>query len=64
MLQFLRLFTVFVRLRMRLSLGARIASLPVMADDHYFSLLLWTIYVLMFACSVVALTQHPEWFGA
>jgi hypothetical protein len=64
MLQFFRLFTVFVRRRMRLSLGTCIASLPVMADDHYFSLLLWTIYVLMFACSVVALTQHPEWFGA
>jgi hypothetical protein len=35
-----------------------------MADDHYFSLLLWTTAVLMFACSVMALTQHPEWFGA
>jgi len=28
------------------------------------SLLLWAICVLTFACSVVALTQHPEWFGA
>ncbi len=36
----------------------------VMTDEHYFSLLLWTISVLMFACSVAALTQHPEWFGA
>jgi hypothetical protein len=35
-----------------------------MTDDHYFSLLLWTIFGLMFACGVVALTQHPEWFGA
>jgi hypothetical protein len=40
MLQFFRLFTVFVRLRTRLSLGTCIASLPVMVDDHYFSLLL------------------------
>jgi hypothetical protein len=36
----------------------------VMTDQRYFSLLLWTISVLMFACGVVALTQHPEWFGA
>jgi hypothetical protein len=35
-----------------------------MTDQRYFSLLLWTISVLMFACGVVALTQHPEWFGA
>jgi hypothetical protein len=35
-----------------------------MTDEHYLSLLLWTISLLMFACSVVALTQHPEWFGA
>jgi hypothetical protein len=35
-----------------------------MADDEHFVLLLWTIFVLMFACSVVALTEHPEWFGA
>jgi hypothetical protein len=45
-------------------LGTRIASLPVMTDDHYFCLLLWMISVLMFACGVVALTQHPQWFGA
>jgi hypothetical protein len=35
-----------------------------MSDENYFSLLLWTISVLTFACSVVALTQHPYWFGA
>jgi hypothetical protein len=35
-----------------------------MTDEHLFLLLLWTISVLMLACSVVALTQHPEWFGA
>jgi hypothetical protein len=35
-----------------------------MPDERYVSLLLWTISVLMFACSVVALTQHPAWFGA
>ena len=28
------------------------------------ALLLWTICVLTFACGVVALTEHPEWFGA
>jgi hypothetical protein len=35
-----------------------------MTEEHYMALLLWTICVLMFACSVVAITQHPEWFGA
>ena len=35
----------------------------VMTDERYFTLLLWTICVLTFACSVVALTEHPEWFG-
>jgi hypothetical protein len=35
-----------------------------MSDDKYVTLLLWTICVLTFACSVVALTEHPEWFGA
>jgi hypothetical protein len=35
-----------------------------MADEKHFTLLLWTICVLSFACAVVALTQHPEWFGA
>jgi hypothetical protein len=35
-----------------------------MTDERYVTLLLWTICVLLFACSVVALTEHPEWFGA
>jgi len=35
-----------------------------MTDDAYVTLLLWTICVLMFACGVVALTEHPGWFGA
>jgi hypothetical protein len=35
-----------------------------MSDDRYLALLLWTICVLTFACSVVAITEHPEWFGA
>lgn len=35
-----------------------------MTDDHYFYLLLWMISVLMFACGVAALIQHPLWFGA
>jgi hypothetical protein len=35
-----------------------------MTDERYVTLLLWTICVLTFACGVVALTEHPEWFGA
>lgn len=35
-----------------------------MSDEIYTTLLVWTICVLAFACSVVALTEHPEWFGA
>jgi hypothetical protein len=35
-----------------------------MSDERYLALLLWTICVLTCACSVVALTEHPEWFGA
>ncbi len=35
----------------------------LMTDENYTVLLLWTICVLAFACGVVALTQHPEWFG-
>jgi len=35
-----------------------------MNDDRYLPLLLWAICVLMFACSIMAITQHPEWFGA
>ena len=43
--------------------GTWIALSPVMTDENYLSLLLWTICVLMVACGVVALTEHPEWFG-
>ena len=39
-------------------------SAPVMSDKNYFSLLVCMICLLMFACSVVAITEHPEWFGA
>jgi hypothetical protein len=35
-----------------------------MTDEKYVALLVWTICVLMLACGVVALGQHPEWFGA
>jgi hypothetical protein len=35
-----------------------------MSDETYTTLLLWTICLLAFACGVVALTEHPEWFGA
>ncbi len=34
------------------------------SDEKQLVLLLWTICVLSFACGVVALTEHPEWFGA
>jgi|GEM_PF-2887520 len=44
--------------------GTVIASSWGMTDEKYLSLLVWTICVLMFACGVVALTQHPDWFGA
>jgi hypothetical protein len=33
-------------------------------DERHLVLLIWTICVLMFACGVVAITEHPEWFGA
>jgi hypothetical protein len=36
----------------------------IMTDESYVSLLLWTICVLMFACGVMAITEHPDWFGA
>jgi len=39
-------------------------KIACMTDDRYLSLLVWTICMLMFACGVVAITQHPEWFGA
>jgi hypothetical protein len=42
----------------------RFATSAAMTDDLYVTLLLWTICVLTFACSVVAITEHPEWFGA
>jgi hypothetical protein len=36
-----------------------------MTDENSLSLVLWmTICVLMFACGVMAITEHPEWFGA
>jgi hypothetical protein len=44
--------------------GTWIASAPTMTDEKYLSLLLWTICVLMFACGVMAITEHPDWFGA
>jgi hypothetical protein len=45
-------------------LARRLHKSPAMTDENYTALLLWTICVLTFACGVVALTQHPEWFGA
>lgn len=35
-----------------------------MSDESYTALLLAAICLLAFACSVVAITQHPEWFGS
>jgi hypothetical protein len=35
-----------------------------MSDENYSLVLLQIICLLMFSCGVVALTQHPEWFGA
>jgi hypothetical protein len=34
-----------------------------MTDETYVSLLVWIICALTF-CGFVALTHHPEWFGA
>jgi hypothetical protein len=34
-----------------------------MTDESYLALLLGAICLLAFACGMVALTQHPEWFG-
>jgi hypothetical protein len=39
-------------------------SIADMADENYLLLLLQIVCLLMFSCSVVVLTQHPEWFGA
>jgi hypothetical protein len=44
--------------------GTWLASVWLMTDDNYFAVLVWTICMLMFACGVVALSEHPEWFGA
>jgi hypothetical protein len=35
-----------------------------MTEESYTALLLAAICVLAFACGLVALTQHPEWFGS
>jgi hypothetical protein len=35
-----------------------------MTDESYTALLLATICVLAFACGMLALTEHPEWFGS
>jgi hypothetical protein len=35
-----------------------------MSDENYSLVLLQVICLLMFSCGFVALTQHPEWFGA
>jgi hypothetical protein len=59
----LSLVSVFLT-RLLASFGTSIASMRLMTDENYTALLLWTICVLTFACGVVALTQHPEWFGA
>ena len=45
-------------------MAAQLQALAVMTDENYFLLLTWTVCALMFSCGVVALTHHPEWFGA
>jgi hypothetical protein len=35
-----------------------------MTEESYTMLLLAAICVLAFACGLVALTEHPEWFGS
>jgi hypothetical protein len=35
-----------------------------MTDESYTSMLLAAICVLAFACGMLALVQHPEWFGS
>jgi hypothetical protein len=42
----------------------QLQALAVMTDENYFLLLTWIVCALMFSCGVVALTHHPEWFGA
>jgi hypothetical protein len=34
-----------------------------MTDETYVSLLVWIICALTFSCGVVAIGQHPGWFG-
>jgi hypothetical protein len=55
---------VIARLISSAGFGTLIASRPIMTEENYVSLLLWTICVLMFACGVMAITEHPDWFGA
>jgi hypothetical protein len=59
-----KLGTLPLRSRTRRSIWHVDCIAAGMTDERYMALLLWTICVLMFACSVVAITQHPEWFGA
>lgn len=35
-----------------------------MTEESYTSMLLAAIFVLAFACGMLALTEHPEWFGS
>ena len=41
-----------------------IASEPPMTDETYTTLLLGMICTLSFICGMVALIEHPEWFGS
>jgi hypothetical protein len=47
-----------------MKLARELPALAVVTDENYLLLLVWTICALMFCCGFVALTQHPEWFGA
>jgi hypothetical protein len=51
-------------MRARLICGMSIASEPLMTDETYTTLLWGMICTLSFICGMVALIEHPEWFGS
>jgi hypothetical protein len=55
--------SVFFNDRSILAWRAICIAWAVMTDEDYLMLLVWTICGLIFSCSVVAFTQHPDWFG-
>jgi hypothetical protein len=51
-------------MRARLICGTSIASEWLMTDETYVTLLWGMICTLSFICGIVALVEHPEWFGS